>query len=375
MGLLSATGGWGPYDLTALAPPESFDSPPVVNWSIRLPGPRLSSATHTEPGQPLIYGGEIFVGSAREDALVVIDRTNGTVLRRYPASAPVHGAPVVSGEQIYFADSGGATWCYDLDNVDQSRWRHDSGAPILSPVTLDGGRVFVANVDNSVYALEAQTGALVWRHGHRLDPAREVELSLYGAPAPVPHDDTVIVGFSDGALLALRADDGTPVWSRRVGEGLYPDIIAAPVVRGEEIIASGFMEPMIALDSEHQMVRWRHDFGGPSRAVESGGRIAHGGGDGVLRAIDSVTGDVIWEWDSKTESALTSPVMTSAGWLVGAAAGTVSLIDGEDGTLLWHYDPGYFLAGVSSAPAVDGHQAVVLTNAGNLISFVVPVER
>ena len=51
---------------------------------------------------------------------------------------------------------------------------------------------------------------------------------------------------------------------------------------------------------------------------------------------------------------------------------SVFLINPEDGEPLWWYDPGYFLAGVTANPAVDGRQAVVLTNAGNLISFVVP---
>jgi outer membrane protein assembly factor BamB len=114
------------------------------------------------------------------------------------------------------------------------------------------------------------------------------------------------------------------------------------------------------------------DVGGAHPAVSFGDRLLHSGGDGVLRAMDAQTGDLLWEWDSETESALTRPLPTPAGVLVGAAAGSVFLINPEDGEPLWWYDPGYFLAGVTANPAVDGRQAVVLTNAGNLISFVVP---
>jgi outer membrane protein assembly factor BamB len=331
----------------------------------------MASATHTERSGPLLHGEHIYVGAAGDDGLLVLDRRDGRLLRRLSATAPVQAAPVIVEERVFFTDVSGTTWCYPLDG-DEALWEHYSGAPLLSSPTVHEGAVFVANVDGQVYALAASSGELRWRFAHRTDPGRIAELELYGAPSPVMAGDAVLTGFSDGAIIALSASSGDPLWTRRVGEGAYPDLIAEPLVRDEDMLIAGYTEPLVSMDRQTQAIRWRMDVGGAHPAVSFGDRLLHSGGDGVLRAMDAQTGDLLWEWDSETESALTRPLPTPAGVLVGAAAGSVFLINPEDGEPLWWYDPGYFLAGVTANPAVDGRQAVVLTNAGNLISFVVP---
>jgi outer membrane protein assembly factor BamB len=82
----------------------------------------------------------------------------------------------------------------------------------------------------------------------------------------------------------------------------------------------------------------------------------------------------VWEWDSETASALTEPVATEAGVLVGAAAGSVYLIDAATGNRSWEWEPGFHISGVTVPVAVGGRQAVAVTNAGNIVSFVVPAE-
>jgi len=370
-GFRSVTGELGPHRLSPPDTAGSFDGAPVVNWRVRLPTPPHASATHTERSGPVLSGERIYVGAAGDDGLMVLDRRDGSLLWRMPATAPVQASPVVSGERVFFTDVSGTTYCFPTDG-DEALWSHFSGAPLLSPPTVEGGTVYVANVDGQVYALSAEDGSLLWRYAHRTDPGRLAELELYGAPSPVLAGEMLLTGYSDGAVIALRASTGDPLWTRRVGEGAYPDLIAEPAVRESDLLIAGYSEPLISMDRETQAVRWRLDVGGPHPVVESGELLLHSGGDGILRALDALTGDLKWEWDSTTESALTRPIPTAAGVLVGAAAGTVYLIDPETGEERWDYDPGYFLSGVTAAPAVEGRQAVVLTNAGNLVSFVVP---
>ncbi|MFT4978400.1 MAG: outer membrane protein assembly factor BamB [Myxococcota bacterium] len=371
LGLLSVTGGHGPYQLSPPDVAGAFDGPPVARWIMKLPTPPQASATHTERSGPLLHGERIYVGAAGTDGLLVLDRRDGSLLQRLPATAPVQSAAVISDEHIFFTDVSGTTWCYPLGST-RALWDHFSGAPLLSPPTIDGSSVYVANVDGEVYALSATDGELLWRYAHRTDPGRMAELELYGAPSPVLAGDVLLTGYSDGAMIALSASSGDPLWSRRVGEGAYPDLIAEPAVRADDYLIAGYIEPLVSMDRQTQAIRWRQDIGGAHPVVEGDGQLLHSGGDGILRALDEETGDLLWEWDSGTESALTRPLVTEAGILVGAAAGSVYLVDAVDGSKLWEYDPGYFLSGVTAVPAVDGRQAVVLTNAGNLISFVVP---
>jgi outer membrane protein assembly factor BamB len=91
--------------------------------------------------------------------------------------------------------------------------------------------------------------------------------------------------------------------------------------------------------------------------------------------VDAVTGNVEWTWESKRGGTLGQPVLTPAGLLVASSAGSLSLIDPETGKRRWKLEPGHRLAGVTAGIAVDGRQVVITTNAGNLMSLIVPMDE
>ena len=351
--------------------PGSFDAPPVVSWVRPVPGPPPPGAMRSELGRPVFHGDRVYVGSSQVSALLVLDRGSGDELASFPAAAPVQSAAVLGEDRVWFSDAAGYTWCYPLEGG-TPYWSHFSGAPILSTPAREGGRLYVANLDNLVYALDEVTGELQWRHAQKLDPSRTVELQLYGVPSPVTVGGLVLTGHSDGTLVALDAEGGEVVWQRRVGEGRYPDLIAPPLVVDGMAYVTGYSEPMLAVDLDTRNVRWRLDIGGGQRPVVSGDTLYHGGNDGVLRAIDVVTGEILWTWDTGTQGALTEPIVTEAGLLVGSAVGGLYLVDPDKGTELWELEIGSTLVGVTVPPAVDGRQAAVLTNGGHIISLVVP---
>jgi outer membrane protein assembly factor BamB len=361
-------------------------------WRVALPGRPFPAAIHTELGAPLIHGDHIYVGQAGTDGLHILARDSGALVRTLPAGAPVQAAPVVVDDLLVSTDLSGTTtvWEFGEGFTLKKRWERSAGAPVLSAVAISRGLVMVAGVDNVVTAVDLKTGELVWRHAQRLDPGRSAELELYGAPTPVVHQDLVISGFSDGTVTALAHDTGDVVWQRRVGEGQYPDILGSPSIVGEDIVVAGYSEPLVGMHADSRNVRWRLDVGGAGAPLPGGGDgarpngtlggdqthafIYHGGEDGILRCVDARTGALVWEWDSETASALTEPVATEAGVLVGAAAGSVYLIDAATGNRSWEWEPGFHISGVTVPVAVGGRQAVAVTNAGNIVSFVVPAE-
>ena len=370
----------------------SFDTAPVETWRTALPGPPFPAAIHTELGAPLIHGDYIFVGQAGTDGLHVLARDSGARVRTLPAGAPVQAAPVVVDDLLVITDLSGTTTVWELgEGLDiRKRWERSSGAPVLSAAAVSRGLVMVAGVDNVVTAVDLKSGELAWRHAQRLDPGRSAELELYGAPTPVVAGDLVLSGFSDGTVTALDHDTGDIVWQRRVGEGQYPDILGSPLMVGDDIVVAGYSEPLVGMHAASRNVRWRLDVGGAGAPLAGGGQgarpdgtlggasqhafIYHGGEDGILRCVDARTGALVWEWDSETASALTEPVATEAGVLVGAAAGSVYLVDATSGERTWAWEPGFHISGVTVPPAVGGRQAVAVTNAGNIVSFVVPVD-
>ena len=74
-------------------------------------------------------------------------------------------------------------------------------------------------------------------------------------------------------------------------------------------------------------------------------------------------------------AALATPVMTDAGLVVSASRGSVVLLDVATGDVAWAWSPPIYLSGITTPASVDGRQMVALTNAANLVSFVVPKEE
>ncbi len=369
MAVLGLVGREVPEPKAEAAP---FAAPPVVDWVRSLPATVNPSPVRAERGAPVLRGDRLYVGSSQDSALLVLDATNGALLSRLPAGAPVQAAAVLGEELIWFSDTAGYTWCYRLKDGAQV-WSHYSGAPLLSSPLVADGRVYLTNVDDVDYALDAWTGALVWRHAQQLDPGRGVELELFGAPSPTRAGDLLLSGHSDGTLVALNLSDGELAWQRRVGEGRYPDLIAPALGVDDGILVAGYTAPLLALDLESHAVRWRLDeVGAAERMLRDGDEVFVSGVDGKLRAVNLRTGELRWTWDSKTGGSLSEPVLTEAGLLVGAAVGGLSLVDRATGQTTWTLELGHDLDGVSAPPAVSGDEAWVLTNAGNLVHLVVP---
>ena len=374
-----------------------FDGPPVELWSVALPG-RQAAGLHTELGGPAIHGRYIYVGAAASDALFVLERHSGRLVRRIETAAPVQAQPVVADGVLYVADSAGTVSAWAVDPKGEGGlgrapiWSRPGSAPVLAPVTLHDDTLLVSNVDDVIYGLDRASGELRWRHAHKPDVGRSTRLKLYGAGAPLVVTAEAgafeaIVGFSDGTLASLDGRTGLVRWQRRVGEGQYPDIIGGGALLGTDVLVAGYSEPLVAVHRASRNVRWRLDVGGAFAPVVAGGQgaapdlaaagpnhrfVFHGGSDGIVRCVDGRTGALVWLWDSGTSSSMTRPVPTPAGLLVGAAAGGLALLDAATGEPRWRWSPPFLPSGFAGAVAVEGRQVVAVTNAGNIISFVVP---
>lgn len=381
--LVVSTAGAAEFKTSALPPitgntptyAGEISAPPMPHWSRQLPGKPLSSATHSEHTRPVFVPLGILVGSAAGDALYLLDRRDGSLIRSYPALASVESEPLLDGEDVLFTDTGGGVWCYNV-TTGENLWSYQTKAPSVARPTVAGGLVFVTTVDDLVVALRRDTGELVWRFQQQPDLTRRTELSLYASAPATVVDGKVLVGFSDGSLVALVAENGDLFWSVHVGEGKYPDIVAAPAVSPDGMIfASGYFDPLIAMKGARG-VAWSLAFGAAASPVVHEGPggyvLYHPGTDGNLRAIQSTTGEVLWTWLSGSDGALTEPQWTPMGILIGSTSGPLWLVNPDTGEEVWRYAPMRVVDGLSAAPAVSGRQVVFVSNSGLVYSLLTP---
>lgn len=122
---------------------------------------------------------------------------------------------------------------------------------------LSDGRLYAADLEGKVYALDAASGAEVW--------AVETGMRLSGGPGV--GDGTVLVGSLDGDVLALNPENGEERWRKKVSS----EVIASPAVgSGIAVVRAndGRVYGYNITDGER---RWVYDRGLPSLTLRGNG--------------------------------------------------------------------------------------------------------
>ena len=81
-------------------------------------------------------------------------------------------------------------------------WKYTMGQQILSSPAVINGVVYVGSLDNNLYALDAATGALLWKYA--------AGGGIASSPAIV--NGVVYVGCRDKDIYALNAANGALLW-------------------------------------------------------------------------------------------------------------------------------------------------------------------
>ena len=122
---------------------------------------------------------------------------------------------------------------------------------------LADGRVYAANVDGDVFAIDATSGKTLWKV--------ETEMRLSGGPGV--GDGTVVVGSLDGDVIALNPDDGSERWKVK----LSSEVIATPAVGGGLVVARANDGRVFAYNVTDGERRWIYDRGLPSLTLRGNG--------------------------------------------------------------------------------------------------------
>jgi outer membrane protein assembly factor BamB len=203
-------------------------------------------------GRPLI----VFGSSSPDCAVYALDARDGMIVWRFQAevfspgtddvgAGPTISAPGVNGlagGAVYATGKDRITYALDLGSgakVWEFRILDDTpgAGETRSTAALLGRRLFLG-YGSGVYALDAVTGARVWKTPLEATPDLEVVSSP--AVAGPAGDEIVVVGSMAGSVYALDAAGGTVRWSSATGGFIYG---SAAIAQGRIFIGSsdGFL--------------------------------------------------------------------------------------------------------------------------------------
>jgi hypothetical protein len=359
---------------------------PLVADSRRVGEPYERGQVEIDPAH-----GRIFVGSS-DQGLYALRADDGQKLWRFETTGFVQCAPLydAEGDVLYFGSNDGALYKVNAKNG-ALIWRFNTNAEVASRPVLADGSLFVTNANDTLLAIEPQSGKLLW-HQHRT-PAAGMEVAGHTGVAVAHHK--AYVGFSDGTVTAFDTKTGAERWQPvdlaaeaeqalgQVPEQLDVDSTPIPdtISTGTVVYAANYAAGVYALDAETGSQVWANVGVFGVTDVTLFDQPAHRRRDGrdepqrrILLAASGTTG--LWGLDPETGSelwrrslpatAVSRPVVVSGVLMIAASRLGIFLVNPLGGELI---DGIHLTDGSSMTPAAYGSRAFVMTNGGALLGL------
>lgn len=225
-------------------------------------------------------------------------------------------------------------------------WAHQFDSDELpaeaTPLVADGV-MFLTGAPNDVLALDAGTGALLWRHSHEITGTVSVCCGRVNRGVALG-DDLVMLGTLDARLVALDARTGVPRWEVQVADPergysitaapLVVDSLVITGVGGSEFGIRGFVA---AYDIRTGDPVWRFNTipspGEPEADTWGGDSWSTGGASTWMTGSYDPRLDLVF-WSVANPSPLFNGEMRPGDNLYSAS---VVALDARTGTLRWHF--------------------------------------
>lgn len=316
----------------------------AVKWKFKANAKIVSS--------PAVVDGAVYFGSADRN-LYAVNAADGTLRWKFPTKGSVNSSPAVAGGLVYVASLDGNFYAVEASSG-KAKWQFKTGgerrftAPgihgamprteampdpfdvFLSSPVIAGGTVYFGSGDQTVYALDAQTGTLKWKFA----TGNVVHAS------PAVSAGVVYIGSWDRYLYALNAESGAMIWKFQTGEDtvIYNQvgIASSAAVAGGTVFFGCRDGHFYAVDAKTGAQLWKHDnkkgWVIASPAVHEG-VVYFPTSDGTrFKALEAASGRVLFDLTNKAVS-FSSPAVSNGLAYFGSSDGRLHAVDVKNGTM------------------------------------------
>ncbi len=278
------------------------------------------------------------------------------------------------GNAIYATTGFGAVFAIRAKDG-HPLWYYDTEVPLRIAPVLAAGKVLVQSVDNKFWALDVNSGEVLWQY----DIAMEDTTMVGGAAAAYNADlDMVVTGFSNGELQAFKANIGTPLWSDMLISGKYAysstalhAVKAAPVIEGNKVYALGASNVMAAIDMRTGLRVWEKEISGSNTPLLSGNTLFVITDKADLVALDKSNGRILWVksidyGEDDKMPRIFGPVMINNQLVVAMSNGFVVCYDAKTGNEIQRIDTDEELNG---APIAANNRILLVSANAKLMVY------
>jgi outer membrane protein assembly factor BamB len=328
--------------------------------------------------QPVVGDGTVYAMDA-QGYVTAHDASDITTIK-WESEAPtspdeddISGGGLAYADGVVYVTTGRGVLMALVAKDGSVLWKQQVDVPIRAAPVIDDGRVFAVTIDNQLLAHDARTGKPLWSH-------RGIkESALYlGTVSPSVLNGIVVVAYTSGELYALRAEDGSPLWSdtlivnrRTAATATLTGIDATPVIKGNTVYGLSNSGLMVANLLSNGRGQWDLEVSGHLTPWVSGDYIFVITSDPQLLAVNRRDGRIKWatpllrqddDGDDETPG-FTNPMVINGQVAVAANNGELMMFSVQDGTLVQTIEIPDDLA---TEPVVAGGRMYLLTRDATL---------
>lgn len=290
----------------------------AVLWQQLMRGAALDTFKFTQGDGLTVAGGAVV---AQDSILSAYDLVTGAPRWTYhPPDGYMqpHSLPGSDGETVYVAASRG--WVYAIDAVaGTQRWQSRvvtdtpvvlysavaSGRDVYAEFTVYSSRVNGVPDSGGVVALNAQTGAVKWRfYFPRGSPAEAPR----GTEQVVVTGNTVVAPAQGASVYALDRQTGRVIW-HSPPPPISPGGVRPVTWFGDRVFAGSDAGFIYALDLEDGRQLWQtpaaYGFAADNATADDKAVYIHSGGSWLV-AWDASTGELRWKVGLSTSTGILS---------------------------------------------------------------------
>ena len=182
-----------------------------------------------------VFGKDMIFAPNSDYSLYAID-LKGKLVWKFTAEQALWGRPVVDETNVYFGSMDHKLYALNMESG-KLVWSSELDGAILGAITLgENGLLYAGTLGDNVFALDSSTGKTVW----------EVALSSRVWSAPAVGNGNLYVGDQAGKIVSLNADSGQENWN------LQPDgpVLGSPLVLQNQVIFGTESGSLLALDAD-----------------------------------------------------------------------------------------------------------------------------
>ncbi|MCC6138904.1 MAG: PQQ-binding-like beta-propeller repeat protein [Bdellovibrionaceae bacterium] len=305
---------------------------------------------------------DIIVTGNGTDAVAAFSRKSGHLLWKKNIKNGTEGIFFDNEGGVFFGGNDGRFYSVDIQ-TGKLDWNYPLNSESTVAPTVQGKFIFHMAMNGTLYALEKESGRVLWVKAKSLKST----LTVRGSAQPIFSDGKIYAGHSDGMFTAYNAADGAVLWEKQLSDkSKFNDIDARPLVAGDCILVATYSESLFCLDKQTGQTRWTLSDGGSARPIYVEGQDVYYTTDAAIMIVDLKSGKVRKSHKVKSDVGIPTGAVPYKSWVVvGFSEGPLVLMDKETGEWVDTFYPG---RGVSATPALDGAtgEVFLVSNQANI---------